>query len=408
MANSEFDFFEENNTGTGNSSNVDPLLILIKVIRNWPIIVLSCLIGLLVIFIYHRYTTERFSLRGSLLIPEEGSTEASGLFREFIGGGFTPNFLNELEVLKSEDVTAQALDSLDFGIEYYSKGRIKTVEEYRTLPFSIIPPESHSQVYNREFLISFYENNNFRVTFASDEKHQESALYKPNSLIETDNYSFTVFFDRSVSLNGKSYTFKFRDREGLIREWNNRLRVTYLREFTTIAVLALNHSEPKKGANFINTVMDVYRGQELQRKNDLADKTLSYINRELRILDDTLSIYESQLDRVKVEERTLNLENVGDPILNRLASLEQKKGELEGAIRSLQQNLLFLQDSSKWQDAFPPIMVTENQLLTKSFERLQILVLERKKLLETLAPFNTSVMERTNEINGLVASIETN
>ena len=154
--------------------------------------------------------------------------------------------------------------------------------------------------------------------------------------------------------------------------------------------------------------MDVYRGQELQRKNDLADKTLSYINRELRILDDTLSIYESQLDRVKVEERTLNLENVGDPILNRLASLEQKKGELEGAIRSLQQNLLFLQDSSKWQDAFPPIMVTENQLLTKSFERLQILVLERKKLLETLAPFNTSVMERTNEINGLVASIETN
>ncbi|WP_286755655.1 GumC family protein, partial [Roseivirga sp. UBA838] len=409
MAGSEFDFFDESNTGSGgNSGNIDPVLILIKVIRNWPIIVLSCVMGLLVVLIYHRYTTERYSLRGSIMIPEENPNIATGFFREFIGGGFTPNFLNELEVLRSEDVTAAAIDSLDFNIEYYSKGRIKTIEEYKTLPFLIIPNENHAQVYNREFLISFYENNDFRLTFADDEEHSKSPLYKPNSMIQTESYSFTVFFERSVSLNGKSYTFKFREREDLVREWNSRLNVSFLREFTTIAVIRLNHSEPKKGANFINTLMEVYRSQELKRKNDLADKTISYINRELKVLDDTLAIYESMLDRVKVEERTLNLENVGDPILNRLTALERRKGELEGSIRSLEQNLLFLQDSTKWQDAFPPIMVSENQLLTKSFERLQELVLDRAKLSNNLAPFNPIIKERTNEINGLVSSIKTN
>ena len=181
-----------------------------------------------------------------------------------------------------------------------------------------------------------------------------------------------MFFNRSLDLRGKSYTFKFRDREGLIRQWNSKTSVTYLREFTTIAVIRLSHTEPKKGANFINAMMQVYRGQELKRKDDLADKTISYINRELGILDDTLSIYEAQLDRVKVQERTLNLDNVGSPVLSRLNNLENRQGQIIGATRSLQQNLDYLDDSTKWQEAFVPIMISENSLLINNLPDYEI------------------------------------
>jgi|GEM_PF-2001996 len=403
MAN-EFDFYDDKDGGnqSRSSQTIDPVLILIKVARNWPLVVVSVLLGLLVMFTYHRYATERYSVRGSIVIPETNTTVATDFLQDFIGGGFAPNFLNELEVLRSEAITRSAIDSLDFRVEYFSKGRIKSVEEYNTLPFEVIETANHRQLYNREFLVTFYENNQFRLTFADDDNHEESNLFPPNSLIQNEAYSFSIFFNRSVALNGKSYTFRFRDRESLVTEWNRRLNVTYLREFTTIAVLSLNHTEPRKGASFINAAMNAYRDQELDRKNAVADKTINYINRELSVLDDTLSIYENQLDRVKVQERTLTLDNIGDKVLNKLERLEQERVIGNASLSSLKENLQFLNDTAQYQKVFLPLTIAENRGLNTYINRLQELLIQKNDLLEKLSPINELVKAKEYEIASLV------
>ena len=66
---SEFDFEFEDEKKSGGLA-IDPKLLLIKIVGYWPILIISVAIALLVVFIYHRYTNERFRLSSTLLIPE--------------------------------------------------------------------------------------------------------------------------------------------------------------------------------------------------------------------------------------------------------------------------------------------------------------------------------------------------
>ena len=124
---SEFDFFDnESSANSGNQSTIDPRLILIKVIRNWPIFIVTVFLGLLVAFIYHRYTNERFKLSSTLLIPDTNPNIDPSIMQLFTSSN-TSQFLNELEILKSEKMTGLALDTLDFDVQY-SKEQIGAVD----------------------------------------------------------------------------------------------------------------------------------------------------------------------------------------------------------------------------------------------------------------------------------------
>ena len=178
-------FFEQdkasvtpNVTTASNPMGIDPTLILLKVVKRWPVFVLSTLVALLVVFIYHRYTTEKYRVRGTLAIPEANPNLSAGFLEDFLPA-FNANFLNELEVLRSTRIIRDAIEHLDFNVEYLSRGRIKSFEEYRSLPFRIILTEDHEQLYNTEFKISFRDNNQFHLTISSDENHDQSELVPP-------------------------------------------------------------------------------------------------------------------------------------------------------------------------------------------------------------------------------------
>jgi tyrosine-protein kinase Etk/Wzc len=324
MANSEFEFFDEGEAKSGAPS-VDPKLIFFKVISKWPIFLISIGIGLLVVFIFHRYATEKYRLRSTILIPERSTNIDQSIIDQF-GFDFSTNFLNEIERLKSDEITAEALKELPFWIEYYSKGRVKTILEYNTLPFEIKLDTAQPVPFEKEFKISFVENNQFRLTLAEDEDHEEAVVHKPYEQISIDGLSYTLVFNRSASLTGKEYYFIVRNPNRLVNEWNGKLKVTYLREFTSIAELTIESRDARKGADFLNKVMQVYQYKELERKNISADRSIQYIDREMQSLEDTLSIYASQLDQKKVDNRVIDFNQVGSDILERRTSLEVEEG----------------------------------------------------------------------------------
>lgn len=260
----DFDFFEQENKGSNNPP-IDPKLVLIKLSRAWPMLVLSVLIGLLITFIFHRYTSEKFRLAATLLIPEENTGSAAGL-AELLSVSTTNNFLNELEVLRSERIIKEAINNLDFDTEYFSKGRIKTIEEYKSLPYYVVVTEGREVLEDKMFKISFFQNNTFQLTLDSDENHEDSRTYLPYEDISLVGGKLRVEFTRTANLEGEINYFQFRSEEGLLEEWEKKLEVTYLKAFTSIASLTLTHNQPHKAADFINEVMLVYMNSELEQK----------------------------------------------------------------------------------------------------------------------------------------------
>lgn len=71
--------------------------------------------------------------------------------------------------------------------------------------------------------------------------------------------------------------------------------------------------------------MYAYMSQELDRKNQAAQKTINYVNTQMAALQDTLSIYASQLDDVKIENKVSSIDNVGSNIIGEISKLEAQK-----------------------------------------------------------------------------------
>ena len=398
---SEFDFFDnESSANSGNQSTIDPRLILIKVIRNWPIFVVSVFLGLLVAFIYHRYTNERFKLSSTLLIPDTNPNIDPSIMQFFTSSN-TSQFLNELEILKSEKMTGLALDTLDFDVQYYSVGRIKTIEEYNSLPFEVVPLAGKNQTYEVPFTVEFVEGNNFKI-YKTNSDNPSQELFQPYQDVVTDNLAVRLEFTSSRDLSGKVYNFTLRSRDKLIDEWSSRLRVTYQGEFTSIAALSLNYTNPRKGADFLNALMYAYMSQELDRKNQAAQKTINYVNTQMAALQDTLSIYASQLDDVKIENKVSSIDNVGSNIISEISKLEAQKRINELTVKNLQDNLRLLNQ----RDSIDQVSFSVSPSLQVELERyvsqLQEKYATRKEKAEILSDRTPTMISLDNEIDGLL------
>ena len=154
MAGDDFDFLDQGSKK--KTAAVDPKLIFFKIIRQWPILIIALMISLVAVYIFHRYTVEKYRLRSTLVIPDSNRSIDEGILDQF-SFDFNPNFLNELEVFRSKGLTREAIQSLDFGISYTTKGRIKTIQEYKTLPFHVKLAPKMEHLMEKEFRISFVE-----------------------------------------------------------------------------------------------------------------------------------------------------------------------------------------------------------------------------------------------------------
>ncbi|MBO6763021.1 MAG: hypothetical protein JJ909_18855, partial [Roseivirga sp.] len=397
MAN-EFDFFDNESTAnTGSQSSVDPRLILIKVIRNWPIFIVTVFLGLLVAFIYHRYTNERFRLSSTLLIPDTNPNIDPSIM-QFFASSNTSQFLNELEILKSERMTGLALDTLDFDVQYYSVGRIKTIEEYNSLPFEVVPLEGKNQAYEVPFTVEFVEGNNFKI-YKTNSDNPSQELFQPYQDVVTDNLAVRLEFTSSRDLSGKVYNFTLRSRDKLIDEWSNRLRVTYQGEFTSIAALSLNYTNPRKGADFLNALMYAYMSQELDRKNQAAEKTINYVNSQMAALQDTLSIYASQMDEVKIENRVSAIDNVGSNIISEISKLEAQKRINELTVRNLEDNLRLLNQRDSIDQISFSVSPSLQAELDRYVSQLQEKYATRQEKAEVLSERTATISSLDNEID---------
>ena len=226
------------------SGGFDIKEILFKYSRVWPLLILGSVVSVLGVFIYHRYTTEIFLARTSILIPDTNQNVDESLLNNF-GFNFGATFLNELEILKSTSLSREAIANQGFEVSYFTKGRIKTIEEYKTLPFRV-EYSDHSKVLNKEFRIAFEEGNKFRLSFADDSEDEQGTLYLPHTTIEGDGYALKVVFDKYVDLTGKEYFFKYNSPDRLISELHGSLQVNYAKAFTSIAVITCRTTVPVK------------------------------------------------------------------------------------------------------------------------------------------------------------------
>ena len=244
-------FFEE----SGDSFDLRGLLL--KFFGYWKIFAFSLLFFLGVAYVYNRFSQPLYPVKASLYIEEDKRLANNSLLQELNLFDLPTNLENEMEVLKSNSLVSQVVDSLQLNVRYYKETESGRIELFGS--------ESPINCHLVNAGVGF-ESGTFEVRIL-DDLHFEISGPELNSKGQVEVFRFgnaVKFSEGSMIIDKKEiYRGKFHN-ESLSVELNNpvlysedlisRLVIKPVNVRASIIEISLQTATPQRGVDILNAV----------------------------------------------------------------------------------------------------------------------------------------------------------
>lgn len=321
-------------------------------VRNYKILAISVFVALVIAFFYNRLAIPLYQVSSSILILEEENSLAGsgGNTNEYINKSLFGNnqgFQNELYVLKSSPVVEQTAKNLDLTINYYQKERFQFLDSYKNNPYNILLVKDHVQPVNVRFMVSIHDGNKFTIKAESKSAlitnlytneggwTKDNWIFEKNGkfgdLIETPDLAFVIEKDANINTFVKddyAYSFVFSRLSEITGRFKSQLEYSVVDPGATVIEIRFRSSSYQKGIDFVNELMNVYSVQNVNRKNHIADVTISYIEKQLGDITDSLSQTENNLQQFLSSRQLLDVDNQATGISEQYMNLQNQLAEL--------------------------------------------------------------------------------
>ena len=302
---------------------IDIKALILKFAHYWYYFVLSILFFGCIAFLNNRYTVPEYSVSTTLLIRDDNNTQlgAENLLEglELFSG--KKNLKNEIVILSSYSLFEKVIEELNLGISYYQHGFLQSNELFGNSPFKVEVDSSHLQLTgvnfkiiplnNEEFTLSIstsneypynISNKNLEKSLTSDINIEEKHTF--NSLIETEFYSFRIHTTNHFNLeqiieNDKYFSFKLHQTDKLANKLIQNVIINPINKETSILKLNIRERTPNKNIHILNKITEIYIRSGLDEKNLMAINTIHFIDQQLTIIKDSLSVIERKLELFK-------------------------------------------------------------------------------------------------------------
>lgn len=363
---------------------------------------LTCM---LIAFIINKYTSPTYIISSSIVIRQNESNFSTASTQLLQGIGFTTvnkNFANELQTLKSSPLIMESLKKLDFTISYYQFSGFINHELYKNSPFVVIINKNHPQPINTVFKINIESDGTFKLassgkdvalfSFVSNEVAQIIPKLDVNEVgtfdksLTCDSYDFKIVLNQNFNLEDyKSTNFSFRINSptDLLAFYQKALSVESPEYESTVAQISVNSQVPIKDVDFINSLAESYISKDLEQKNYLSIRTIEYIDNQLNIVKDSLSIAENRLQTYRSSNRVVDLSLQSGKILDEVTEIEKEKSALMIKKKYYQYISEYFVANQEYSDLITPAgMGIEDPLLNNMIEELIKLNAEKVTLIE--------------------------
>lgn len=229
----------DNYKETVEEESIDIKSLIYKFLSKWYWFVGFLAVSFVIAYFTNKWSQPVYEVRTSVLIKEEQSVLDSR-FSAGLGINNTQyKISNEIGILKSYQITQRALNTLDFGIDYFLENRFFASDLYKSSPIEIIVDTTISQPVNVKFQLTFLSADEFKLSINTEyagkydfkqkkitgncNQLQFENKYKLFEKISTADFAFTVIPrnpDRSQFI-GKKLCFVFNTPEALIRQFRN-------------------------------------------------------------------------------------------------------------------------------------------------------------------------------------------
>ncbi|SFT40140.1 capsular exopolysaccharide family [Algoriphagus locisalis] len=404
------DFFHE------EESSFDIKTLFPKILKIWPIILGSIILFIGVAFYYTSTTAPTYLVSSKFFIKEEES--ALSLFDSpaAIGGQQGIGITNEIIILKSRPIAEATLIQLDFDVEYFEEGRFVKKEIFRKTPLVVEVDWEFPQLINGMVKVVWENPNEYSLVFEDDNFTQYfpdgsmakavpnlGGPYKFNEWVE--NPQFKIKINNTSNQDSGNAFYTVRNNTYLINKYSSGLIVDLEEKNSSILNLSMNVPNVDKGQTYLDALMATYLELELQEKNDIANRTINFIDKQVAGVADSLSQFENKLQSFRSNNKIYNLNNESNTVYSNLTEIETELANASLKSRYYQSLKDYLVRENYNEIIVPSGLGIEDPYLNGLIENLLAVQVDRSRLMATQTELSPSVREANKKLDDLNKSI---
>ncbi|NMD01056.1 MAG: hypothetical protein GYA62_15240, partial [Bacteroidales bacterium] len=257
------------------NENVDIQKFLMKILANWYWFALTVFIAISIAYFINRYSDPVFKQSAFVMIQDKENTLSGGIENILEEQGIIRRTRkkvveNEIAVLKSYRIVQETIKQLpEFNINYYSVGRIRTVERYKTCPFTVLTDTTKNNIFGIPIYVKLKNNNEYFLQIDKDKVLNKKMRF--GEWYKSDNFTFCILLNENIDVNTiseiqRQFFFVLNNPSELVKQYRNKIDITTTDKKSTVIELSTNGLVPQKEVDFINKLLDVYIQSGLSEK----------------------------------------------------------------------------------------------------------------------------------------------
>ncbi len=311
---------------------------------------------------------------------------------------------NQIGILQSFTLYKKALENLNWKTTFYLDQGYYLFELYENPPFEITIP---SGAYNTSgFMLKIVALNDFEFEVNGEGKifqdgKNQSVSFKErgkfNSPFKNAYFDFTL--NKKNYLPGETYVLLFNDFNQLTQEYLRSVSINLEDKKSELINVQLVGPNPKKSADFINELNQVFISFGMKKKNQTSENSISFIDTTLVGISNSLKNAELNLSNYRKDNKVLDMGTEATVIYQKLEEIENEKYLAKMRIDYYRNLQSYMGDAKKIKQMVNPSIVGVTDAgLTSLLPKLTDLYSKREVLTYSVEANNPSLTLLEKEI----------
>lgn len=408
---------------TLSGKKIDVMAILTKYLSYWKWFIISILLSLAIAAVYIYFTLPKYEITTSILFKDDqlGGTTELNIVRDMGIITRRNNVGNEVEILKKSLVAESVVRKLDLYATYTEMTPLLGLNKI----FPNSPKRETAVLYGDELpvtikmqedkLNALVDDIKFNLMSSPDGTLLFTGVYKRNKYRVKVASSDTIVrlpFGEIQLVKGIIDPVKERYIRVLIQQpldvaddFLNSLEIELTSKNSSVADIRLTSFNTSLGIEFLKEYIEAYNERGIREQLELAEKTAKIIDTHLANLSNELSNVEDQAQEFRQSRGLTDIASQADLYNSQLASVSQRKMDVESQYGIVSSLLSFVQQKSGHSQLIPANSGIHSTVLNSQITAYNDLVLERNKLSRIASSSNQSMINLNNQLESTFSSV---
>ena len=311
-------------------------------LNHWYLFLICVIIALGLGWLYNHYKVPEYQVSGSVMIKDHNSGLDPTSFISRSNYYNSQNLENEIVILRSYTLCEQVVKKMNLEVSYFENNGFVSNELYKSCPFKVEFEPDIPQAVNLYYEViingesislkaksdyhSQYDYSTEQFIFRSPENIDISGEYTFDEWIDTGFNRFKITKKSNYKPHvhdGQKMSFCFSDYLTLTNRMRN-FSVSTISKQGSIVSISMTGQNRQKMVEFINTLMNEYVNRGLERKNEVSENTIQFIDQQLEETESSLNKAEVELQDFRSSHDLTNLNAQSTQVINTLKSLEEQ------------------------------------------------------------------------------------